>query len=129
MLSTKRRLWLKVFIILTLVYVVSVSLVVGQGPLRVQARSCCLPLGSTYCQSPCSPGTSLGDWTHCYECTDEKGYQWCCWYYWKRWRCEDKTPPYEPCHPPYEKHLIKSTADMWYVCHVYQTGEKYCEPN
>ncbi len=69
------------------------------SPRSIVVGSCCLPLGSTSCVSPCQRDVYLGDWLHCYECTDSKGTPWCCWYYWKRYLCKDPQPPYEPCHP------------------------------
>ena len=116
----KRRTWLKVFAVTTMLIVVTVSIVVGQ-------RSCCLPLGSTYCVSPCQRDTYLGKWYHCYECTDSKGTSWCCWYYWERYQCKDLQPPYEPCNPPYQRELQRRTEDPWWVCHVYWTGREFCE--
>jgi len=115
---TKYRLWLWAFIVASLSVTLGTSIVVS---------SCCLPLGSTYCVSPCQKDTYLGPWYHCYECTDSKGTSWCCWYYWKRYSCKDPQPPYEPCHPPYQRELQRRTEDPWYVCHVYYTGWEFCE--
>jgi len=118
MWTIKRRVWLGLFVAVTALTTVMASVIVGQ---------CCLPLGSTSCVSPCQRGKYLGPWYHCYECTDGRGTEWCCWYYWERYQCEDRQPPYEPCHPPYQRELRRQTADPWYVCRVYSVGKEFCE--
>lgn len=116
MRMVKRRLWSMLFVVLTVLTTFTISIF---AQTVITQQGCCLPLGSTYCVSPCTRDQYLGDWYHCHECTDGRGVEWCCWYHWKRYLCRDRQPPYSPCHPPYQRELQRRTADEWWVCRVY----------
>lgn len=83
--------------------------------------TCCAPDPSdVFCPDSCTADRFSEDVYLCYECTEDEGdpgdiVQWCCWYHWRRYKC-NPNPGYSFCHPPYYRDFIRSQKLPWRDC-------------